>query len=546
MSCLAPGQGRVALVPLDDRPCNRLFPGQVARICGFEVLTPPRDYLGRFLIPGNGYRIGEWLLEVANQVDAFAVSLDMLAYGGLIAERTPDVTVSEALRRLAVVRELRRRFPSKLIVAFIVVQRLSVTSSSPEMAAHVRDIHRYSQLADLVERHSSSDHRAELAALEQRIPRGMLMDYLHARQRNHAVSMEMLRWAADGVFDFLGICQEDSAPWGLHVGEQQRLAKAIEEMQLDRRALIYCGADEESTLLAMRCVCILTGFEPRISLWPLLREGLEVTADFEDRPVAQTIEGLVAALTGSVVTSPSSAHFTLFVNTPLPLDQGDVTYLGWPAPRRAPPDAARLAALDAFVAGISSHLAEGRPVAIADVAYTNRSDPALVERLCAACDLTRLDAYGGWNRACDTVGVALAQAAACALVRQSADETPDYAASERALCQQEFLLYRFVDDWVYQGEVRAEAMNYARDQGCVPEDLRSRYPDVERYVQERLEPVAFRIHGEHFEGRPLQPGIGSNPLSARIGPLEACRVSLPWPRTFEVEVKVEVRRSWSP
>ena len=546
MRRFSPGQGRVALVPLDDRPCNRLFPGQVARICGFEVLTPPRDHLGRFLIPGNGYRIGEWLLEVASQVDAFVLSLDMLAYGGLIAERTPDVTVPEALRRLAVVRELRRRFPAKLIVAFTVVQRLSVTSSSPEIAAHVRDIHRYSQLADLVERLDRSDHRAERAALEERIPSALLMDYLHARERNHAVSMEMLHWAADGVFDFLGICQEDSAPWGLHVGEQQRLAKAIEEMRLDKRAQIYCGADEESTLLTMRCACVLTGFEPRISLWPLLREGLEVTADFEDRPVAQTIEGLIAALTGSVVTSPSSVDFVLFANTPLPLAEGDATNLGWPAPRRAAPDAARMAALDAFVAEVSRHVAEGHPVAIADVAYTNRSDPALIERLCATCDVTRLDAYGGWNRACDTVGVALAQAAACALVRQSADETPEYAAIERALCHQEFLLHRFVDDWAYQGEVRTEAMIYSRDQGCVPEDLRSRYPDVERYVQERLEPVAFRLHGAHFEGRPLRAGIGSKPLSARIGPLEACRVSLPWPRTFEVEVKVEIRRSWSP
>ncbi len=86
----------IAFIALDDRPCNRLFPQQLAAISGTRLLMPPREHLGWYTRPGNCDAIADWLARC--HADRFVVSADMLCYGGLVASRTPVVEADLALR----------------------------------------------------------------------------------------------------------------------------------------------------------------------------------------------------------------------------------------------------------------------------------------------------------------------------------------------------------------------------------------------------------------------------------------------------------------
>ena len=93
------------LIPLDDRPANRLFVEQIARIGAPEsrLALPPRHLLGRLYDPGQSEAIIAWLEERAEPGDTVFLSIDMWLYGGLVASRTAAIDpeqVEQRLRRL--------------------------------------------------------------------------------------------------------------------------------------------------------------------------------------------------------------------------------------------------------------------------------------------------------------------------------------------------------------------------------------------------------------------------------------------------------------
>ncbi len=53
--------GRIAVVPLDDRPVNMYAPQVTAKVAGFPTDFPPRSILGHFTTPGDGAAVARWL-----------------------------------------------------------------------------------------------------------------------------------------------------------------------------------------------------------------------------------------------------------------------------------------------------------------------------------------------------------------------------------------------------------------------------------------------------------------------------------------------------
>ncbi|MBV9277194.1 MAG: DUF4127 family protein, partial [Candidatus Eremiobacteraeota bacterium] len=118
----------IALVPIDDRPVTLQLPQMVGAIAGAYVAVPPRAALGRFLTPGDPTMIAQWLQSPATQnADAFVLSTDMLAYGGLVASRTPATPQNMAIDRLRIVSSVRKQHPQAWIGAFGTIMRLAPT-----------------------------------------------------------------------------------------------------------------------------------------------------------------------------------------------------------------------------------------------------------------------------------------------------------------------------------------------------------------------------------------------------------------------------------
>ncbi len=267
---------------------------------------------------------------------------------------------------------------------------------------------------------------------------------------------------------------------------------------------MYPGADEVGAALAARAINAARGFTPRFVVSYAVPGGEEIVAPYEDGPVKITVERQVRAVGGTLIDG--EADFFLVVNTP-------VERRGEFDPTCAESErSARLPFLDALVAEMERRQVAGQAVVVADVAYPNGADPVLIDLLQQRVCLPGLAAYGGWNTAANTIGVALAQACAA----HGADTDARRQAQER------FLLHRFVEDWGYQHLVRAEIRAWLEAETGVAEVT----PAVLGAARSRIADC-------------LQALIGELPGFAGRWRIVPDSVRLPWARTFEVDFDLE-------
>ncbi len=171
------------------------------------------------------------------------------------------------------------------------------------------------------------------------------------------------------------------------------------------------------------------------------------------------------------------------------------------------------AAVEATVSAVRDALASGAIVALADVRYSNGSDPALVERLAAEGLLLRLTSYGGWNTAGNAIGGAVAAATAWWVGRR------DGTADPRAL--REALLTRVLDDHAYQSGIRP-ALHESVFGGAIGP------------VDDDTEARALRRIGQELQSR-------LDDLLAGDDDWTVASVALPWHRSFEIDIALAPR-----
>ena len=109
---------KIALVPLDSRPCNYRFPVKLARNAGCEIIVPPPEAMDHYTNPADTAKIMNWLLEISEDCDFLIVSADMLAYGGLIASRTSNTSMEDARCNLLLLEKIKKEKPGIKIYLF--------------------------------------------------------------------------------------------------------------------------------------------------------------------------------------------------------------------------------------------------------------------------------------------------------------------------------------------------------------------------------------------------------------------------------------------
>lgn len=547
---------RVAVLPMDDRPVNYDYPRYLSRAAGMEVVLPPRDWLGNPWRPSRHADLADWMARTLPTADAAIVAIDVLGYGGLIPSRTSVEPLESVLDRLGIIRILKASHPELPILASSVVMRVNRSNSCEEEKPYWATFgSRMFMLSSL--EHKADLGKAEPAEIAERdrlratIPDEVYSDYLCGRARNHAVNRAMVDWAAEGVFDYLLLPQDDTADYGWNVSEARSLQAAIRARGLDDRAITYPGADEIGCLLLARYVCRTAGFSPRV--WPRYSSvaGPSVVTAYEDRPFQELIRAHLAPLGGTLAVSERDADLVLFVNSPVErqgngdsqwiIRQGTAAVRNDLPPRFQPwfdrfcdSDGYRATSHEVhspgrnpqeFVGALVDALASGPPVALADVAYVNASDLALSDVLLNQPEVAGLAAYGGWNTAGNTLGTVLAQAMIHVLSRRSVP-TPDQRAAHL-----EFLFLRFLDDDSYQARERTR---------CMVVDLPPLgiEPSMERLPEGQAEEVEGRVESY------LQPAVAAlTTLFVRSGRVRDVRVDhihLPWKRLFEVGFDVKV------
>jgi hypothetical protein len=487
----------IALLPLDDRPCNTRFVSEIGAIGGASLLLPSRAHLGRFNSPGEPAALQAWL-EALPAVEALIVSVDMLAYGGLVASRKTKTDLETALERLEVLAKWRQSHSTTPIYAFNILMRLAITMDSDAAVPHYYNVMRFARLADEATRFPSPEIQAELEDVRSKLPADLLTEYLGARARNHAVNLAMVDYLANGTFDYLLVTQEDCTQFGLHRREQDEILARVQELGASDRFSLHPGADEAAlTLLAQHWQ---TGISFQID-WSDEKHKRDI-AVFEDVPYEDALHSHIESMGGQIAAEAAieKADCLLFVNAPVGGSQKD---------EHEGEKAARAAKITGFCDRIAAALDGDVPVALCDVAFPNGADDVLLSLLEKRGLLGKLSAFGGWNTAGNTTGTVLAQ---CAALFQA-----KYSDQAKELNRQ-FVFERLVDDWGYQSRVRAQIEATARERGFSPLNMNGKSVGIEAIAREELREFAGEIA--------TQFGVEVQQLD----------VALPWGRTFEVEV----------
>ena len=493
---------KIVYLPLDERPCNALFPVQLFGDV-FDIAVPP--VFGYKKEAVNWEEIHAFLEREAPGADGLVLSMDMLLYCGLIPSRLHHLDREEVQRRLNLIRELRKWNPSLVIYAYQCIMRCPSYSSSDEEPDYYEDCGREIFLL------GEARHRLQAGLISQEeadrlassVPEAALKDYLDRRAFNLSFNLETLELVKEGVIDELVFPQDDCARFGFTAMDQEKVRRRISELRLNTRVLLYPGADELGLTVMSRMLLHFEGRHPLVYVKMASVNAASVIPPYEDRPLGETIKYHLISAGCRIASCMSEADIVLGVSFP---GCAGMDVLGTGKDVRG---YAVERTLIEFVLFLEEALKNGKIVTLADNAYANGGDNELISLLEQQDLLGRLQGYAGWNTSSNTMGTAIAMGVH-ALIRGVTD------------AHRSFLAERYLEDAGYCGAVR---------QDVIREDLPRlgyEYFHIGEMRGKVSEVIAERLRA-----------YARTELTSIADHIEILDVWMPWKRIFEVGLKVQ-------
>ena len=461
---------KIVFIPLDERPCNYVYPDYIGRMSGLHLSMPPKEILGDFKREADVEAVWEWTKEQVKGASHLVVSMDMLLYGGIVPSRLHHLPEEVCAKRLERLKEIKRLEPGIQIYGFQLITRAPARDGSGEEPDYYEDygyrIFRYGVIRDKESVKAATPE--ELEELET-------------------------------------ICRE----YGYAPSERKKLSSVMAKKNLLSRIAMYPGADEIGCTLLARAVNGQSGLIPAVYVDYSSLRGKTQIPSYEDRSIGETVLSHLLAAGCSEAETSAEADFVLAVNPPTPfslkLEKEILTDdIILESERNLP----------AFLARIRKYRARGLAVGIADCAIPNGADRALMQFLYEQGMLEELAAYGGWNTSSNTLGTVLSH-----LCAWNAAERLGRLSREVREISEEFLFFRYLEDWGYMAEVRRDVTNHLTDIDPALNrlDLKDKEPVVREIVKERLE----EFQAKYFPKEPYRFDLW-----------------MPWNRMFEVEIRL--------
>lgn len=488
---------KIALIPIDNRPVCYNLVKEISSIDNdLELFLPDKKFLGGLRSAADVEEILTWLEEL-EKVDAIVVSLDTIAYGGLISSRRCKNSFEEIKLRLEKFRE-KLSGKCKKIYAFSSIMRISNNNVNEEEKEY------WDKYGEKIFEYSYIFHKEGFETTD--VPDEILNDYLATRNRNFQINKMYIEWLQEGVFDTLVFSKDDCAEYGLNVMESEILTLRAKEKNLS--AIVKTGADEIPLTLFARAVCdysckqgvatpCLTNIAdnkkaPKISTKFLAPEDIypckDLISNYEDISIEKSVRSQIE-LAGGIVAEEQDANIVMLVNN-FEEKQGEI------------------------VMGVKTKPFSGKlelpqkVFMIADVRFANGADNKFVEKLLKKLEKRNFDfnnfyGYSAWNTSANTLGSLI-----CAGVVKF------FAKSLNEEAFRELQMIRFLDDWAYQANVRQEL----KEKGKREEGNEIR-PDV-RKLKSLMLPFEKKLK-KIFK---INPQI---------------KYKFPWKRFFEVEIIIK-------
>ena len=490
---------KILYLPLDERPCNYIYPQMIASSnMTIDLEIPPLDILSQKKTPARIVDIQNYLINHIDHKNALIIALDMLLYGGLIPSRLHSIQQQELIQRLEILKILKEKNPQLKIYAFECIMRCPQYNSSEEEPDYYEQygyaLFKRKYLEDKKARDSLSlEEEKELNALQ--IPDNIVYDYVKRREINCEMNQKTLEFVEKGIIDFLVIPQDDSSPYGYTAIDQGKILKEIKNKHLEFKTMVYPGADEVGLSLMTRAYNEYNHFVPKIYPFYASTLGPSIIPLYEDRPMFESLKSHILVTGARIVNDENKAHLILAINSPgkfmqESFDKKDVTYSSYRQ-------------LLSFVYQIENYIKQGKNVALVDSAYANGGDLELIHYLDELDLIDELKGYAGWNTNCNTTGTVLAQAQ----IGQDAISNT---------------VYHIIEDAFYQAKVRQKII-----ENVLPELGLSYYDfkDKQNIVEERI-------------GDELLKEYKNLKLSLKY-PIDKIEVTMLWKRMFEIGVKIK-------
>lgn len=394
---------KIGFVPIDNRPVCYTLPAQITAIDGnIELFLPERKWLGGLTKYADTEKIFNWL-ENLPSLDALVISLDTLAYGGLISSRRCPDSFDQIRTRVERLKKILSKKEAR-IYAFSSIMRISNNNVNEEEKEY------WSKWGKKIFNYSYCMHKYG-AVCRKEVPDEILEDYLQTRKRNFEINKIYLDWQKEGFFNTLVFSKDDCAEFGFNVQE----AKEIE----NNGGFVKTGADEIPISLLARAI------KGDIKIAPVFLEPeyKNLISNYEDISVEKSVLGQIE-LAGCKISDTDNADILLFVNN-FKAHQGEI------------------------VMGIDTEPFSGKwsqpdkPYMIADIRFANGSDNSFVEELFKSDFGNNFYGYSSWNTTANSLGSLI-----CAgKIKFLAKKYNDCAFKKLEIV-------RFLDDWAYQANVR--------------------------------------------------------------------------------------------
>ncbi|MDO4528651.1 MAG: DUF4127 family protein, partial [bacterium] len=499
-TALAASKGTLLYVPLDNRPVCLAYPVQTMEAAGWEVKTPPWEYIAGMEHGGDPDALFDWLLDNADESLAMVVSSDALIYGGLVDSRTHNIPLDVLKARADRLVELKKDFGDQLVYVFTTIMRSPKMSAAPIEPAYYKDwgpqLFRLGELEDKREaKEIGGREMRELRKLRNAIPQEILADMYTRRGNNIKATELLLHGVESGDFDYLLIGRDDTASYSQAHREARDMDILVNELPKER-IRFFAGADQLGLLLLSRASNRLQYEVPLVQIVYAPGKGGATVPTYEDNTVTMSARQHVYAAGGVPIMGYKRADLLLAINTP----KDGVTLEA----SNAANDYMVTPEVESFTKLLEAVVKDGKAVAVADIKYSNGAENALVSNIFANGLEYKLAAYSGWNTAGNSIGFALAQGVMHNLYSDAGKE--------------KLLQVRYLDDWAYQANVRMDVYrnliwpNHWKNSGFNVEQYDVVVTDVINQIDNLAEPMMGEVVKEY-------------------------NFSLPWNRMFEIYVE---------
>lgn len=493
----------ILFIPHDNRPVSFEQTVETLQRRGYELIVPPAQLLGSRDNLGNPDELWNWLYNNAKRADAVVLSSDSLLYGSLVGSRKHNYSAADIEKRTENFAKLRKEHPRLKIYVFGSIMRSprsGAASGGEEPSYYAKygtDIFQLTALQDKEEVEGlTRSENLRLERLKRSVPKKALDDWLGRRDKNFKANLKLVDMVRKERFGYLALGRDDNAPFSQTHKESRLLEAQSGDLGVSKFQTVS-GIDEMGMVLLTRAVNDMEWSIPFVAVEYASGVGEKTIPSYSDESIGTAIRSHLFAAGAIPVSTAERADLVLLVNT----NKDGVTLEANDAANTT----AQRENTASFVKLIESNLKKGYQISVADIAFANGADNALLNAMAKKDLLPKLMSYSGWNTANNSAGFAIGQGL---LARKMSQDDKNH-----------LLAVRYLDDWAYQANIRQQV---AADRFAMQGGQYGNLGKAKRSVVKSTRNKMYEFSNHYLSDFSIS----------------SIAVDFPWNRMFEVDVDV--------